>query len=119
MLHSGMERQVLRILYFASPNHQRITRSQCPPKTRTTRTTLIFGRLMRYETRMRCSYTPLPLPTALFIIICCHSFTYGLSTDYTHSFYSLWHSTLLFIHSNYYDRYYLYRYHYHHSDLIR
>ncbi|KAG1904519.1 uncharacterized protein F5891DRAFT_746885 [Suillus fuscotomentosus] len=85
-------------------------------------TMLIFGRLMRSRTFMRCSHTPLIIffgilstvihlcivflpTTCILCILYGHNVLFVLSTNYTHSFYSLWHNTLL-VRSHYYNHCY-------------
>jgi hypothetical protein len=90
VLPSSMEHPVLRILHVSPLNHQGITRPQCPPKTMTTTTTLIFERLVRYLTWMRCSYISLLLLFVFFLLLSFFSyllsFIHSHSTTHTHSF---------------------------------
>jgi hypothetical protein len=83
VLRSGMEHPVLRILHVAPFNHQGITRPQCPPKTTTT---LIFERLVRYRTWMRCSYISLLLLFVFFLLLSAVVHSHSHSTTHTHSF---------------------------------
>ncbi|KAG1872487.1 hypothetical protein DFJ58DRAFT_761903 [Suillus subalutaceus] len=62
----------------------------------TMKTMLIFGRLMRYVTWMRCSYISLLPPTIFSVLLSAIVYSHILST-HTHYFYSLWHNTLLFV----------------------
>ncbi|KAG2047036.1 hypothetical protein BDR06DRAFT_125278 [Suillus hirtellus] len=101
-------------------NHLRLQNS---PKKMTTMmlifTMLIFGRLMRSRTSMRCSHTPLIIFFCMSFIMYCLSTHYMHSlyslrhnvlfvlptTNHTHSFYSLWHNTFL-VRSHYYNHCY-------------